>query len=77
MLVTRVAITEDRAVTLRSAQLPQPMAAVVVGLATPMPQRLSAEAEAASEQRVQLPVQQYNTAVVVVVAVALLLVSVP
>ena len=67
MLVPRAAITEGRAVTLRSAQLPQPTAAVVVGLVLLL--QVSAEAEAASEQRVYPPVQQHNTAAVAVVAV--------
>jgi len=41
-----------RAETLRSAQLPQPTAAAVVVQALALPQRLSADVEAASVQRV-------------------------
>ena len=77
MPVRRAAITEVRAATLRSAQLPQPMEAAVVVQALVQVQRLSAVLAAAREQRVQLPAQQHNTAAVVVVTAALLLVSVP
>ena len=56
-----------RAETLRSAQLPRPTAAVVVGLAK-LAEVVSVDAEAASVQREQLPVQQAH---MVVVAVAL------
>ena len=52
-----------RAATLRSAQLPQPMAAVVVGLAL-LAQVVPVDAEAASVQREQLPVHRAHMVVV-------------
>ena len=51
MLVQRAAITEDRAVTLRSAQLPQPTVAVAVVVALVLVLILLAAVEAASVQK--------------------------
>ena len=65
MQVTRAETLEGRAATLRSAQLPRPMAAVVVGLAL-LAQIVSVDAEAASVQREQLPVHQAHMVVVMV-----------
>ena len=59
-----------RAATLRSAQLPQPMAAVVVGLAL-LAQVVPVDAEAANVQREQLPVHQAHMALAVVVVAVL------
>ena len=70
MPVRRAAITEGRAATLRSAQLPQPMAAVVVGLAL-LAQVVPVDAEAANVQREQLPVHQAHMALAVVVVAVL------
>ena len=50
----QAAITENRAATLRSAQLPQPMAAVVVGLALVLLLQVLVDAEAASVQKAPL-----------------------
>ena len=65
MPVPRAVITEGKTVTLRSAQLPRPMAAVVVGLAL-LAQVVSGDAEAASVQREQLPMQTAHMVVAVV-----------
>ena len=77
MQVPLAPMTEGRAATLRSAQLLQHTAAVEVVLALVLLPQVSVDAEAASVQRVQPQVQQHNTAAVVVVTAALLLVSVP
>lgn len=64
--------------TLRSAQLPQPTGEVAVVLALVLLQQVSAVLVAASVLKVQLhPQQVLMVAVGAVVAVALLLVSVP
>ena len=55
-----------RVATLRSAQLPQPMAAAVVGLVRVVLLVVSVDAEAASVQREQLPMQQAHMVVAVV-----------
>ena len=65
MQVTRAETLEVRAATLRSAQLPRPMAAVVVELAR-WAEAVSVDAEAASVQREQLTVQQAHMVVAVV-----------
>ena len=66
MLLLQPVIQAVRAATLRSAQLPQPMAAVVVGLAL-LAQVVPVDAEAANVQREQLPVHQAHMALAVVV----------
>lgn len=63
MQVTRAETLEGRAATLRSAQLPRPMAAVAVVLAL-LAQVVSVDAEAASVQREQLPVHRAHMVVV-------------
>ena len=57
MQVQRAAITEGRAVTLRSARLPRPMAAEVAVQALVLLRVVLADAVGVSVQRVQLPIQ--------------------
>ena len=70
MQVTRAETLEGRAATLRSAQLPRPMAAAVVVLALVLLQVVSVDAEAASVQREQLTVHQAHMVVAVVALAA-------
>lgn len=76
MPVRRAAITEGRAATLRSAQLPQPMAAVVVGLALVLLLQVLVDAEAASVQKAPLRPHRAHMALAAAAAAALLLVSI-
>lgn len=77
MQVLRVAIQAAKAGTLRSVLLPQrTVAEVVVVVLAPL-RRALAVAVAPSVLRVQPQVQQDNTAAVVVITVALILVSMP
>ena len=55
---------EDRAVTLRSAQSPQPMAAEVVVVVEVLLYRLLAVLEVASGQKVHRPIVREGTALV-------------
>ena len=76
MQAQRAAITEGRAVTLRSAHLPQRMAAVVEVQALDQHRQARGVVVEVSGQRGRQQAPGEPT-VVVVVAVALLLVSVP
>ena len=77
MQAQRAAITEGRAVTLRSAHLPQRMAAAVAVLVRVLLCQVRGGAEAASVRRVRQHLRQQRTVEAVVVTVPLLLVSVP
>ena len=70
MPVRRAVMQVVRAATLRSAQLPRPMAAAVVVLALVLLQVVSVDAEAASVQREQLTVHQAHMVVAVVALAA-------
>ena len=77
MQAQRAAITEGRAVTLRSAHLPQRMAAGAVAMAPGLLRLVLAVVAEANVRRVPLRPHRVHTAAVVVVVVPLLLVSVP
>ena len=77
MQAQRAAITEGRAVTLRSAHLPQRMAAAVAVLVRVLLCQVRGGAEAASVRRVRQHLRQQRTAAVVAAMAVLRLVSAP
>ena len=77
MQALQAVMLAGRAVTLRSARLPRPMAAEAAAMGKGVLPRVLAVVEATSVRRVRQHLRQQRTVEAVVVTVPLLLVSVP